>query len=152
MRLIFTLVLLLSFPALADDAGPARVIDGDTIAIGKVRIRFHRIDAPEIRQNCLDGRKQWPCGREATVALTGLIGTKEIRCVKRDVDRYKRIVAVCYLGDLDLSTWMVRHGWAVAYRRYSVEYGSQEDAAKADGVGVWRGQFTLPWEWWWHYR
>jgi endonuclease YncB( thermonuclease family) len=91
--------------------------------------------------------KQWPCGKEATKALKGLIGTAEVKCIERDIDRYKRIVAVCYAGGVDLSAWMVRHGWAAAYRRYSAEYGSLEDEAKAEGVGVWRGQFTLPWEW-----
>jgi endonuclease YncB( thermonuclease family) len=30
-------------------AGPARVIDGDTIDIAGARIRLHGIDAPEIR-------------------------------------------------------------------------------------------------------
>ncbi len=49
------LALLLTFLptlALADVTGPARVIDGDTIAIGTERIRLHGIDAPESGQRC----------------------------------------------------------------------------------------------------
>ncbi len=34
--------------------GRARVIDGDTIKIGKSRIRLHGIDAPESKQRCKD--------------------------------------------------------------------------------------------------
>ncbi len=39
-----------STPALADVAGTASVIDGDTIEVHAQRIRLHGIDAPESRQ------------------------------------------------------------------------------------------------------
>jgi len=35
-------------PALADITGKPRVVDGDTIHIGKTKIRLHGIDAPEM--------------------------------------------------------------------------------------------------------
>jgi len=47
------LLLLTTAPALADIIGSARVIDGDTMAIGKIRIRLYGIDAPEAKQSCL---------------------------------------------------------------------------------------------------
>ncbi len=46
--LVAILVLILNF-ALADIAGPAKVIDGDTIVIAGQRIQLHGIDAPEGR-------------------------------------------------------------------------------------------------------
>ena len=49
--------------------GPARVIDGDTLDMGGVRIRLHGIDAPESEQSCRVGGNRWSCGREATRAL-----------------------------------------------------------------------------------
>ena len=44
-------------------AGSARVIDGDTLDVGGVRIRLHGIDAPESGQSCRAGGQPvvvWP--------------------------------------------------------------------------------------------
>ena len=49
-------------PVLADIAGTASVIDGDTIEIHGQRIRFHGIDAPESAQTCVAGGEVWRCG------------------------------------------------------------------------------------------
>ena len=147
MRLILAFSLLLSFPALADITGPARVIDGDTIDISGQRVRLYGIDAPEGKQTCaLDG-KPWDCGRDAAKALTGEIAGREVRCHERDVDRYKRIVAVCHVGGLDLNEWMVRQGRAMAYRQFSRAYVQAEDEAKTAKRGIWSSEFKAPWEW-----
>lgn len=52
MRYVLALILALPFPALADIAGVASVIDGDTLEIHGHRIRLHGIDAPESAQRC----------------------------------------------------------------------------------------------------
>ena len=52
LTLIVALIAAAIAPALADIAGPARVIDGDTIDIAGERIRLHGIDAPESGQTC----------------------------------------------------------------------------------------------------
>ncbi len=77
----FALALaLLPALALADIAGTATVVDGDTIKIRGERIRLHGIDAPESRQICrLDG-KPWRCGRDATNALAGMIASRAVAC------------------------------------------------------------------------
>ncbi len=87
-----------SSPALADITGRATIIDGDTIEISRQRIRLFGIDAPEGRQRCTANGKPWRCGKQSTFALAGFIGKAWVRCVEKDRDRYKRIVAVCYLG------------------------------------------------------
>jgi len=74
-------------------------------------------------------------------------GGRSVACEGRDIDRYGRIVAVCRAGSEDLNAWMVSEGWALAYRYYSLDYVSQEDRARAAGRGLWRGEFTPPWEW-----
>ena len=58
MRALTIALCLLATPAaLADVAGVASVIDGDTLEVQGQRIRLHGIDAPESRQLCrLDGK------------------------------------------------------------------------------------------------
>jgi len=128
-------------------SGQATVTDGDSIRIGKTRIRLHGIDAPERRQTCIAEDQTWRCGDAATQALKDAIGGQPVSCTKRDTDRYGRVVAVCRVGAVNLNAWMVLQGWAVAYRRFSTDYVPDEDAARVAKRGMWRGEFVMPWEW-----
>ncbi len=75
-------------PDLADVAGIASVIDGDTLEIHGQRIRLHGIDAPESRQLCrLDG-KPWQCGKDAANALAEKIARRPVTCEDLDRDRH----------------------------------------------------------------
>jgi endonuclease YncB( thermonuclease family) len=57
------------------------------------------------------------------------------------------VVAVCFQASEDLNRWMVLNGWAVAFRRYALDYVADEDAARRGKMGVWSGEFDMPWEW-----
>jgi endonuclease YncB( thermonuclease family) len=150
-------VVVLLVSAMAMDVGPAwgdpfiigiaSVIDGDTLEIRGQRIRLHGIDAPESGQFCEKDGKQYRCGQQAALALSDKIGRATIRCERRDIDRYKRIVAVCRLGDVDLNAWMVREGWAISYRQYSRDYIDDESAARTAKAGIWAGRFIEPSRW-----
>jgi endonuclease YncB( thermonuclease family) len=128
--------------------GTASVVDGDTLEIHGTRIRLHGIDAPESAQLCLDrdGRK-WRCGQRAALALADRIGRRPVTCERGDVDQYGRVIARCSVGGADLNDWLVREGWAVAYRRFSQEYVAAESDARSAAKGIWAGRFVLPWEW-----
>ena len=149
MRFISYLIsmLLVVAPAFADVFGKARVVDGDTIHIAKTKIRLHGIDAPEQKQACSAGGRSWTCGRAATQALVDAINNLEVSCKGNKLDKYKRLLAVCYVGKINLNVMMVRNGWALAYRKYSTDYVDAEAAAKKDGIGLWSGEFERPWEW-----
>ena len=109
------MIIITAFPALADITGPAIVTDGDSIKIDGQRIRVHGIDAPEQKQSCTytDG-EEWPCGSVATAFMSHLVANHTVACEQRDVDRYGRIVAVCYAGDTDVGRAMVYYGLALA--------------------------------------
>ena len=141
--------LFLSPPASSepDIIGPAVITDGDTLKINRQRIRLHGIDAPESAQTCEVDGESWDCSQAATEALETLTEDKEIRCEERDIDRYDRIVAVCYASNVDLNEQMVRLGLALAYRRYSLDYVEAEEDAERVGAGMWQGEFVPPWEW-----
>lgn len=126
--------------------GFARVVDGDTLVIGQVRVRLHGIDAPESKQTCKLATTEYPCGQAATAALQDKIGREAVTCSVRDTDRYGRKVSVCEADGLDLNAWMVRQGWAVAYTKYSRDYARQQSEAQAARLGLWAGTFVMPWD------
>ena len=108
----FLLLYLFCFVFTVSNA-QVRVVDGDTIHIGKDKYRLKGIDAPENRQECLYKGEQWECGKESTKSLRKKIEvTSQIRCEGERKDSYGRILAICLLGGKDINAWMVKNGWA----------------------------------------
>ena len=152
MRIFNTIIIILfalSVKVIAGEiSGVPSITDGDTIRILNKRIRFHGIDALEKKQTCIKNFKEYRCGQEATNVLKKKIDGKPVTCkVKEKLDRYKRHIGVCFLGDVDLNKWMVRNGHAVAYRRYSKDYIEDENYAKKNKIGLWSGNFIHPEKW-----
>jgi len=137
-------------------SGYAIVIDGDTIKINNDKIRLYGIDAPEKKQLCkrkylsisfFSFDKNYPCGEISTKKLKEIINNKIVKCYIEGHDRYKRKLANCYKDKLNINSWMVRNGFAVAYNKYSKKYLKEEAQAKNDKLGMWQGKFEMPWEW-----
>tara|TARA_Y100000813_G_C24150220_1_gene346753 strand:+ start:383 stop:850 length:468 start_codon:yes stop_codon:yes gene_type:complete len=147
IRNIFIVVLVV-FMNNFSNANTLKIIDGDTIHIGKMKYRLYGIDAPEMKQECKRNNKRYLCGIEATKFLQSLIKDDEsVSCVDKTIDRYKRIVAVCYYLNEDLGKLMVKNGWAIAYRKYSKDYIAEENYAKENKLGIWQGKFIEPYKW-----
>ena len=80
--------------------GKCHVIDGDTIAIGKQKIRFAGIDAPELHN---------PYGKQAKYALVELCKGNFINAHLTGETSYDRVVAKCLLDDgRDLAAEMMK--------------------------------------------
>ena len=124
------------------------ITDGDTIKISNNKIRLHGIDAPEKKQKCTKNKKIYNCGVFATQALTKKIGKKLVKCLtQKKKDRYNRFIGICFVEHEDLNKWMVRNGYAVAYKRYSKDYILDEEFAKTNKLGLWSGTFLNPEKW-----
>lgn len=128
-------------------SGTPLVLDGDTLDFNGMRVRLFGIDAFERDQSCTRGNgSRYPCGQAAREALVVAISHAPVRCERRDVDRYNRMVAVCRTRNGDLSARVVEQGYALAYRQYSHDYVNEEDAARRDQRGAWSGEFQPPWD------
>lgn len=124
-------------------SGRARVIDGDSLAVGGVEVRLYGIDAPELFQRCSREGREVQCGREALRHLVALIAGQPVTCERRDIDRFGRTVAVCSVDGVDLGRAMVAAGQAVSYGAYVAE----EATARAERRGLWAGDFMPPRDW-----
>ena len=71
---------------------------------------------------------------------------QEISCFSEGKDRYKRTLAECFVGDESLSSFLVRSGYAFAYRKYSEKFILDEEYAQSNGLGMWKMVFEFPWD------
>jgi endonuclease YncB( thermonuclease family) len=148
--LIFTLPAMIVLSANTSDpttrlapenvlVGKVTPTDGDSLRMGEKRIRLFGIDAVETGQMCtLDG-EPWKCGRASKAALERVPRGRTVKCEVRDMDR-GRYVSACKVGGLDINRHMVRRGWAVAYKRYSLDYLSSEVLARRQASGLWNAR------------
>ena len=124
-----------------------KIIDGDTINLNNEKIRFTGIDTPELKQTCNKNNEIIYCGIQARQLLINKIGKDKVICIREGKDRYKRTLAECFVNDLSLSRYLVREGYAFAYRKYSKKFINDEDFAKKNNMGMWSMNFEYPWDW-----
>ena len=151
IKFINLLFLFFAFSSLADPItveGVPRIVDGDTLWILQAKIRLHGIDAPEMKQECFDENNiVWLCGKESKKILSIIINSNEITCKGSKRDRYKRLIAKCYIDKVDIASLLVLKGFAVAYTRYSDDYIIEENHAREKKLGIWKGHFSRPSVW-----
>ena len=142
----FFYLYLFLFIGVAHAENAVKVIDGDTIHIGSKKYRFSGIDTPEMKQTCKKDNQIVMCGVIAKNALVKKINKQQVNCKEEEIDRYKRIVAECFVNNESLSKYLVRNGHVVAYRRYSMKFVEDEDYAKKNKLGLWSMSFDYPWD------
>ncbi len=126
------------------EGGLPKIVDGDSLEFPNERVRLKGIDAPEGRQSCERDGKEWRCGRASTQALRVMVGRRSVRCEGDRYDRHNRLLAICWVGDVELNRAMVRDGWAVSY---GGAFLREERAAKAEKKGIWSSKFERPVDW-----
>jgi endonuclease YncB( thermonuclease family) len=123
-----------------------KVIDGDTIIFNDEKIRFSGIDTPELKQICSKESQKIFCGMLAKKLLIKKIGDEIPKCVREGKDVYDRVLAECFVNGESLSSFLVRSGYAFAYRKYSKKFIKDEEFAKKNKLGIWSMKFQYPWE------
>ena len=152
-------VLALVATAYADDSSTLvlrgkvfDVHDGDTIKVqldsGPISVRFFGIDAPELKQ---------AHGAESRNALARLVENKIVELEPIGQTSYDRLVAIVYVGDVNVNEEMVKSGEAWAARKYlrkraESSWCAYENAARQMRRGLWSQR---PEEWidpreWYH--
>ena len=123
-----------------------KIVDGDTIVLNGEKIRFSGIDTPELKQTCMQGDQEVSCGMSAKMLLVKKIGNNTLECISEGKDVYKRTLAECFINGESLSSFLVRSGYAFAYRKYSKKFIKDEDFAKVNKLGMWAMTFQYPWD------
>lgn len=125
-----------------------RIVDGDTVHFDfdKVKVRFGGIDTPEMNQICYQNGTPIKCGVIATMKLKEFIGDTLPVCKPEGEDRYGRVIAECFVNGESISKYLVRNGYAFAYREYSKKFIKDEKYAKKNNLGFWQTEFEFPWE------
>jgi len=145
-------IFILFFFEAHSNSNNIKIIDGDTINLNGVKIRFSGIDAPETKyrgqnQNCILAGSVIDCGWLAKQYLTHLIGNKKVECeLEKKPDQYNRKLGECFVEDKSLSRLMVKNGYAFDYPKYSKKkFAESQEYAKKNKLGLWNMDFQFPW-------
>ena len=148
------LVLVLILTINDTNSQELKVVDGDTIILNGEKIRFSGIDTPESyyrgkKQICYDDNTEVFCGDLSKKILVERIGNNKVSCIKeKKPDKYKRILAECFVNNESLSRYLVRSGYAFDYSYYSKKkFAEDQEYAKNNNLGLWKMKFDYPWTW-----
>ncbi len=144
-------VFMLAIPALSFaqnvEIGRATALDGDTLILNDRIFQLVGVDAPELGQTCLEGKKRWRCGLTAGWTLQRLLCCRDVECSIRETERPAVDLAVCVSQSRDVGETMVLRGMAVAGDDLGPGYKSSQESARSARLGIWRGEFVQPADW-----
>ena len=154
LKNLITLIIILFYQIChANEEGVIiHVVDGDTVHLlsdnqEKLKVRLHHIDAPELDQSY---------GKESKFALEQLILNKKVTVISDKKDKYKRLLGVIYLDEVDVNLEMIKAGAAWHFKKYAkfdqskdqyLIYDENEYQAKLKKIGLWKEKAISPWLW-----
>jgi endonuclease YncB( thermonuclease family) len=123
-----------------------KVRDAGTLEVRLARsktavISLEGIEAHDAEEMCeRKGSAKWPCGAKGRRALISLIRGRAVVCTLPPAGESDAFTARCGVGGEDLSTWLVRQGWATPRANAAPALGDALAAAKTDRLGIWAGE------------
>jgi endonuclease YncB( thermonuclease family) len=111
------------------EAGGTIRADGHNLDLyGMELVRRNRICAPE--------GVRWACGQRAFIAMRGLLEGQSISC--SFIAAAGSPKAVCWVGDTDVSEWLLSQGWAELAEGVTDEsYIEAAASAQRRKAGIW---------------
>ncbi len=152
-NLIALIIILFYQTCFANEEGVIiHVVDGDTVHLlndkqEKLKVRLHYIDAPELDQSY---------GMESKFVLEQLILNKKVTVISDKKDKYKRLLGVISLDEMDVNLEMIKSGAAWHFKKYAkfdqasdqyMIYDKNEHQAKLKKTGLWKEKAISPWLW-----
>ena len=124
------------------------VIDGDTFDAA-VSLSDDKEVSERIRLLCINTPEMERTGyRQATAALMGLVGRREVELEAEDPDRfergsYGRVLAYVFVDGTNANVEMVRLGWSKYWTRFGPGrfpgvFKKAEAEAREKGAGLWK--------------
>ncbi len=96
----------------ADTITIASKLPYDASPLYRLSVRLNGIDAPEIKGKCAEEKE---VAKEARDFLSSLVLNKMIRLENVESEKYGRILADVYLGDVHLNELLLKERYAVKY-------------------------------------
>jgi micrococcal nuclease len=146
MKILSVILLQLFLFANTFTAKVIGITDGDTIVVltdrkQQIKIRLEGIDCPEPKQDF---------GNRAKQATAKLCFGKMVRVKKTGIDRYGRMLASVYVGNVCVNEELIRQGMAWHYKEYNKDpkLAKLEVKARRAKTGLWSLKNPVaPWEW-----
>ena len=154
LKNLITMIIILFYQIChANEEGVIiNVVDGDTVYLlnnnqDKLKVRLHHIDAPELDQSY---------GKESKFILEQLILNKKVTVICDKKDKYKRLLGVISLDEVDVNLEMIKAGAAWHFKKYAkfdqaqdlyLIYDENEHKAKLKKIGLWKEKAISPWLW-----
>jgi len=96
----------------ADTITIASKLPYDASPLYRLSVRLNGIDAPEIKGKCAEEKE---VAKEARDFLSNLVLNKEVRLENVESEKYGRILANVYFGDVHLNELLLKERYAVKY-------------------------------------
>ena len=117
------------------------VPDSGTLEAGDVVIKLNGRVPSNADAQCQDKQgKNWPCGAAAKTALRRLVRARAVVCDLPGPGEQKSLTARCAVSGTDLSTWLVRQGWAKPNHQPQPALADAAEAAKSERIGLGRNR------------
>jgi endonuclease YncB( thermonuclease family) len=127
--------------------GPLELIrvevpDGGHLKSDRLVVTLAHIDPLPLDATCeTELGASWPCGTRARTFLRGLVRRLKVTCSKEHELGPQSILAECQRGNIDLSTQLVRFGWANVTEDAPDNLRELAELAKSGKIGQWQSEW-----------